>query len=585
MNWLPIASWLPRYRRSDFVGDSLAGAIVAIMLVPQSMAYAMLAGLPAQVGLYASLLPLVLYAVLGTSRTLAVGPVAMVSLMVATGVGALAAPGSPEFVGLAVTLALLVGAVQLSMGLARLGFLTSLLSHNVLSGFTSGAALIIGASQLKHLFGVSIPRSPNLIETLTSLGGALADTNLATLAIGAGAIVVLLAWPRAAKAALGRTGAGTTLTSAVTKAAPLLIVVLGIVTVGALALAEGAGVSIVGEIPRGLPSFRLPDAELDTLRALLPTALLISLVGFMESVAVAKALASRRRETIDANQELVALGVANLGASITGAYPVTGGFSRSVVNFDAGARTGIASVLTAVLVALTLTFFTPLLHDLPRAVLSAIVIVAVAKLVDVGALRAAWRYSRTEAVSLLATFVIVIAVGIETGILVGVAAELGFYLWRTYNPHVAIVGRIPGTEHFRNVERHAVDTSARTLTVRIDENLYFLNAAGLEQRLTKLVADDPELEDLVLICSAVNWIDSSALEQLERLGEDLETAGVRLHLAEVKGPVMDRLRAAGFVERFGAEHVHLSTHLALEHIAQRSATEASAASEPATTTS
>lgn len=566
MGWLPITSWLPRYRRSDFVGDSLAGAIVAIMLVPQSMAYAMLAGLPAQIGLYASLLPLVLYAVLGTSRTLAVGPVAMVSLMVATGVGALAEAGSPEFVGLAVTLALLVGALQLSMGLARLGFLTSLLSHNVLSGFTSGAALIIGASQLKHLFGVSIPRSSNLVETLTSLGRALPEANLATLAIGAGAIGVLLAWPRAAKALLGRTAAGATLTSAVTKAAPLLIVVLGIATVGALALAEGAGVSIVGEIPRGLPRFELPGAEVETLRSLLPTALLISLVGFMESVAVAKALASRRRETIDANQELVALGVANLGASITGAYPVTGGFSRSVVNFDAGARTGIASVLTAVLVALTLTFFTPLLHDLPRAVLAAIVVVAVAKLVDLGALRTAWRYSRTEAVSLLATFVAVIAVGIETGILVGVAAELGFYLWRTYRPHLAIVGRVPGTEHFRNIERHAVDTSARTLTVRIDENLFFLNAAGLEQRLTKLVADSPELQDLVLICSAINWIDSSALEQLERLGEDLATAGVRLHLAEVKGPVMDRLQAAGFVERFGAERVHLSTHLALEHI-------------------
>jgi SulP family sulfate permease len=580
--FLPILDWFPRYTRVDLVGDGMAGAIVAIMLVPQSMAYAMLAGLPAQVGLYASLLPLVLYAALGTSRTLAVGPVAMVSLLVATGVSELAPTGTDEFVALAIVLALMVGVIQLGMGLLRLGFLTSLLSHNVLSGFTSGAALIIGASQVKHLFGIQVPRSHSLIETLGEVAKALPETRPATLAIGAGAVAVLLAWPRLAKGLAGRLGAGETLSGAAAKAGPFVVVLAGTLAVTGLGLAAD-GVSIVGEIPRGLPSFALPSLEAPDLTALLPTALLISLVGFMESVAVAKALAARRREKIDANQELIALGVANLGGSITGAYPVTGGFSRSVVNFDAGARTGLASVLTATLVALTLTFLTPLLHDLPRAVLAAIVVVAVAKLVDVGAVRTAWRYSPPEALALLATFATVITVGIETGILVGVAVELLFYLWRTYRPHVAVVGRVPGTEHYRNVERHEVETCPAVAAVRVDENLFFLNASGLEQRLMGLAADSPELTDLVLICSAVNRIDSSALEVLESLARDLADAGVRLHLAEVKGPVMDGLRRTHFLEQLGEGRVHLSTHAAMEALGCHAPGAARPAPEPALT--
>lgn len=578
--FLPILDWLPRYTRVDLVGDGMAGAIVAIMLVPQSMAYAMLAGLPAQVGLYASLLPLVLYAALGTSRTLAVGPVAMVSLLVATGISELAPTGTDEFVALAIVLALMVGVIQLGMGLLRLGFLTSLLSHNVLSGFTSGAALIIGASQAKHLFGIQVPRSHSLIETLGEIATALPETRPATLAIGAGAVAVLLAWPRLARSLAGRLGAGETLSGAAAKAGPFVVVLGGTLAVTGLGLAAD-GVAIVGEIPRGLPSVALPALEAPDLTALLPTALLISLVGFMESVAVAKALAARRREKIDANQELIALGVANLGGSITGAYPVTGGFSRSVVNFDAGARTGLASVLTAALVALTLTFLTPLLHDLPRAVLAAIVVVAVAKLVDVAAVRTAWRYSPPEAVALLATFATVITVGIETGILVGVAVELLFYLWRTYRPHVAVVGRVPGTEHYRNVERHEVETCPTVAAVRVDENLFFLNASGLEQRLMGLAADSPELTDLVLICSAVNRIDSSALEVLESLARDLADAGVRLHLAEVKGPVMDGLRRTHFLEQLGEGRVHLSTHAAMETLGCHAPGAARPAAEPA----
>ena len=355
---LPAWHWLHHYPREYLVGDLLAGFIVAVMLVPQGMAYAMLAGLPPEVGLYASILPLILYGFLGSSRTLAVGPVAIVSLLVASGIAPLAEAGTETFLQLALTLALLVGVIQAVMGLVRLGFLVNFLSHPVLAGFTSAAALVIGFSQLKHLLGISMPRL-EFIELLRYAMTHLAETNFMTLAIGSGGILVLLYFKMGLGQQLAHWKIAPQWILPMTKSAPLVIVVLGTLLVWGLRLDQRFGLAIVGDVPAGLPSLTVPSFSMAQWQQLLPTALVISFVGYMESIAVAKSLASKRRQKVAANQELVALGAANLGAMLTGGYPVTGGFSRSVVNYDAGANSGLASIITAVLIGVTVIFFTP----------------------------------------------------------------------------------------------------------------------------------------------------------------------------------------------------------------------------------
>jgi SulP family sulfate permease len=346
-----------------------------------------------------------------------------------------------------------------------------------------------------------------------------------------------------------------------TRAAPLFAVAIGTLAVAGLGL-EAAGVPVVGEIPRGLPPLTRPPLDVASILALLPSAGAIGIVGFLESIAVAKGLAARRRERIDANRELIGLGAANLAAAFTGGYPVTGGFSRSAVNADAGARSGLSSLVTAGLVLLTLVALTPLLHDLPRAILAAIVLVAVAKLIDLKTLRDTWRYSRTDGAALLVTFGATLVLGVELGVLSGVVTALLLHTARTSKPHIAIVGRVPGTEHYRNVERHEVETWPHVLAVRIDESLYFANAAFLETWVLNAIAERPEVRDLLLICSAINVVDASAAETLEQVGDELSAAGVRLHLAEVKGPVMDRMARVGLTEHLSG-NVYLSTHQAM----------------------
>ena len=563
--YLPILDWGLHYQSADLVGDVMAGSIVAVMLIPQGMAYAMLAGLPPQVGLYASILPLILYAILGTSRALAVGPVAMVSLLVATSVGQVAEAGSADYLAAALALALMIGIIQVLMGVVRLGFLVNFLSHAVIVGFTNAAALVIGASQLRHLLGVRLPSSESFFETVYHLGRAIPETNGVTLVLGVGSMAVLLFFGKRLPKLLKDWGVPPLWATPISRGGPLLVVVTTIVLVGLLGLDSRTGVAIVGEIPGGLPPLTLPPVELSLWQRLMPMALTISFVGFMESIAVAKSLASKRRQRIDANQELIGLGAANLGAAFTGGYPVTGGFSRSFVNFTAGANTGLASIITALLIALVVLFFTPLFYYLPQAALAAVILVAVLNLLDFDSLKHLWRADRADAWVLIITFVAVLLVGIEAGIVVGFVTSVVFYLWRTSRPHIAEVGRVGDTEHFRNIKRHEVQTYANVLAIRVDESLYFANTKYLEDYLMHAVADHPSADALLLICSAINHIDGSALDTLENLIEGLGEAGVTVYLSEVKGPVMDQLLKAGFVDHLGgAERVFLSTHQAIE---------------------
>jgi SulP family sulfate permease len=562
--YLPCLGWLRQYRRQDVVSDALAGAIVAIMLVPQSMAYALLAGLPPQMGLYASMAPLLLYGLLGSSRTLSVGPVAIDSLLVAAGLASLAQPGSTQYVALALTLAGMVGLLQLGMGVLRLGFLVNFLSQPVLSGFISAAALVIAGSQIQHLLGLSVPRTESFFVLLYRLIIQSPDSRLVTLGLGLGSLLVLFYFRSAVGRHLARWRLPEAGRDALTRSGPLVVVVLGTLLVWGFGLHARAAVKVVGAIPAGLPPVTVPALQWEHWQALLSMAITLSLIGFMESISVAKSLASRRRQKVDADQELIALGMANLGAAFTGGYSVSGGLSRSVVNFSAGARTGLASIITSLLVALTVLWLTPLLYYLPQVVLATIIIVAAISLIDLASFRQAWRYNKAEALVFLITFGTVLALGVETGIVVGAVAALALYLWHTSRPHVAIVGRVGASEHFRNIRRHHVTTVLHVLAMRVDESLYFANTRYLEDVILGAVADTPEVRHVVLICSAVNYIDTSALETLNQLIDDLRQAGVDFYLAEVKGPVMDRLQRAGFVDRLGAERIFLSTHQAMQ---------------------
>lgn len=558
--WIPAAGWLRQYDRATLGQDLFAALIVTLMLIPQSLAYAMLAGLPPQVGLYASIAPLVVYAAFGTSRTLSVGPVAVVSLMTAAAVGDVAASGSAGYLEAALVLALLSGVVLLGMAVLRLGFLATFLSHPVISGFITASAVLIAASQLKHILGVRLD-GDTLVELAPALVAAAPAANVPTLVIGAMATAFLFWVRKGLKPLLLRSGLPPRGADFATKAGPVVAIVATTlaVTFGDL----GAhGVRVVGAVPAGLPALSLPRMDAALWLQLLPAATLISLVGFVESISVAQTLAAKRRERVDANQELVGLGSANLAAALTGGYPVTGGFARSVVNFDAGARTQLAGVFTAAGIALVALFFTPLFRNLPQAALAATIIVAVLSLVDVGTVRHTWRYSRSDFSAMAVTILVVLGVGVEAGIIAGVALSIALYLWRTSRPHIAIVGQVPGTEHYRNVERHAVHTSAHVLSVRVDESLYFANARYLEDRLYDEIARRPEIRDVVLLCPAVNYIDASALDSLEVINTRLQQAGVRFHLAEVKGPVFDRLQRSHLLEHLSGE-VFLSQHQAM----------------------
>ena len=541
---LPVIGWLPGYNREDAGRDLVAAVLVTIMLIPQSLAYALLAGLPPQVGLYASILPLALYALFGSSSSLSVGPVAIVALMTAAVLAPLYEAGSEAYVTGAVVLACLSGLFLVLMGLLRLGFLANFLSHPVISGFISASAIVIVASQLKHLLGVSAEGN-NLSEIGQTLWQNLSGFSVLPLIVGGSVLVFLLAARRFLPNLFG-------------KIAPIAAVAITTAMAWWLNLDE-RGLALVGEIPSGLPPMGVPAIELEVWQPLMMGALLISVVGFVESVSIGQTLAARRRQRIDPNQELVGLGMANLGAGVSSGMPVTGGFSRSVVNFDAGARTPAAGFYAALGITLATLTLTPLIAYLPKATLAATIIVAVIGLIDLSALTRTWRYSKSDFGAMLVTILLTLFHNVESGILAGVGLSIGLFLYRTSHPHSAVIGRVPGTEHFRNVRRHQVELCPKVTFLRIDESLYFANARFLEDTVMELVANQPELTDLVLVCPAVNQVDASAIESLEAINERLINAQVRLHLSDVKGPVMDQLQGTALMQKLSGR-VFLSAY-------------------------
>jgi SulP family sulfate permease len=561
--FLPMLEWARPYDRDTFVSDLVAALIVTIMLIPQSLAYASLAGLPPEVGLYASIAPLLLYAMLGTSRVLAVGPVAVVSLMTATAIGEHAAVGSPHYWAVAITLAFMSGAMLLVMGLLRLGFLANFLSHPVISGFITASALLIAAGQFKVILGIKA-EGHNFFELVWNVIQQLRHIQPITAGLGLITVAFLFWARRGLKPLLLSWGLPARLADVLAKAGP----VAGIaVTAAATWFFEWylAGVKIVGHVPAGLPPLTWPRWDMTLWQELAVPALLISAVGFVESVSVGQTLAAKRRQRIVPDRELVALGASNLGASFTGGFPVTGGFARSVVNFDAGAQTPAAGVFTAVGILVAALLLTPALYFVPQATLSATIVVAVLSLVDLSVLRSTWTYSRSDFAAVVVTLLVTLAAGVEEGLVAGVALSLVLYLFKTSRPHIAEVGLVPGTEHFRNVLRHQVKVSPHLASLRVDESLYFANARVLEDRVNALVAERPQLQHLVLQCSAINDIDASALESLEAINQRLADSGVRLHMSEVKGPVMDRLRATAFLGDLSGQ-VYLSHFQAVSEL-------------------
>ena len=562
--WLPsvpLLDWGRQYNRETFTNDLVAAVIVTVMLIPQSLAYALLAGLPPEVGLYASVAPLLLYAVLGSSRVLAVGPVAVVSLMTAAAVAEHAASGTHAYWQVAITLAFLSGGMLLLMGLLRLGFLANFLSHPVISGFISASGLLIAASQLKTLMGVKA-EGHNFVDLLSALTQQISHTHTLTLAIGI-AVTVFLFWVRKGlKPLLISWGLQARAADMTAKAGPVAAIALTTVLAWSLDW-QGQGMKLVGTVPQGLPPLTAPLWDLALWQELLVPALLISVVGFVESVSVGQTLAAKRRQRIEPDQELVALGAANLSAAFTGGFPVTGGFARSVVNFDAGAVTPAAGVFTAVGITLASLLLTPALYYLPQATLAGTIIVAVLSLVDLSIFKQTWVFSKPDFIAVSATLLATLLIGVEQGLVTGVAVSLALFLWRASRPHIATVGLVPGTEHFRNVLRHDVQVSPRLLCLRVDASMFFANARGIEDRVNAEVASRPELKHVLLQCSAVNDIDASAMESLEAIAQRLNDAGIALHLSEIKGPVMDKLHRTDFLQHLSGQ-VFLTNYQAIQ---------------------
>ena len=553
MQFIPSLEWIKNYKKEWLNGDISAGLTVGVMLIPQGMAYSMLAGLPPIYGLYAVTIPLIIYALLGTSRQLAVGPVAMVSLLIASGVGHLAAAGTEQYIALAILLALLVGVIQFSMGLFRLGFLVNFLSHPVIAGFTSAAALIIGFSQFKHLLGIKVS-GEKFLEIMSQIFENISNTHITTLLIGLAAIGILIAVKKIHKLVPG----------------PLVVVLLGILVVYFGGLYD-QGVKIVGEIPGGLPSLSLFSIDLTSVQALLPTALTISFVGFMESIAVAKAIHTKHKDyKLDANQELIALGAANIAGSVFKSFPVTGGFSRTAVNDQAGAKTGLASLISATLIILTLLFFTSYFYYLPNSVLAAIIIVAVYGLIDFKEAKHLFNTDKMDFGLFLAASLGTLILGIEEGIFLGVILSMGVLIYRVSYPHFAEMGLVKDGQIFRNVLRFKdAIVKDEIIVMRFDAQLYFANTSYFKDKVKSLIEKRKKPKYFILDASPISAIDSTAAHALHDLIDQMKKDGITFLLANAIGPVRDVIVKSGLDVQIGQDHSFMSVKDAYDFAIRR----------------
>lgn len=557
-----LPRWIKAYPREQLTTDLVAGLIVAVLVIPQSLAYALLAGLPPQVGLYVSIFPVIAYALFGSSMTQSVGPVAITAIMTFAVLSPLAAPGSAQYIALAASLSLLSGAVILAYGVLRLGFLSQLLSRPVVSGFISGSAVLIVISQLKFLLGVKVSGSTSW-QVISSLVENAPQTRSVTLLIGAVALVVLYSSRRWLAGFLARFGLSSRSAGYVVRLMPLIVVVIATLIVVRFDLDHRHGVAVVGTVPEGLVSFTFFVPSLDSLKLLTVPALILALIGMVQNITMAQALAIKRRERVDANRELLGLGTANIVAAFYGGMPVGGGLSRSAINVAAGAQSPLASIVSALVMLGVVATGTHWFARLPLAVLAASIVIAAIGMIDIKAFRQAWSYDRADALALLGTGLGVMVFGLERGIALGIGLSLATLLLRASTPHIAVIGRIAGTEHFRNVERHGVETIPGALFLRIDESLFFGNLSAVESRLSTEFEKAPDIRDVVLIMSAVNRVDTTAMEVLTDLNRELGGRKIRLHLAEVKGPVQDRLARSPLWTALSGE-VHLSVNDAFE---------------------
>lgn len=549
---LPILDWLPNYRKDWLKGDVSAGLTVGVMLIPQGMAYASIAGLPAVYGLYASIVPILIYALFGTSRQLAVGPVAMVSLLTATAIGSFEGLTNQEYIAYAILLALMVGGIQFLLGLFRLGFLVNFLSHPVVSGFTSAAALIIGLSQLKHLLGVDIPRSHHVHEILINALEKVSEINWFAFAIGIVGILIIVFSKRLNKSLPGQ----------------LFAVIFGILAVTIFGLGDGANsVSIVKEIPNSLPSLMMPNFDIEIVEILIPMALTISLISFMESIAVAKAIQTKHRDyKVVPNKELIALGLANVVGSFFQSYPTTGGFSRTAVNDQAGAKTGLASIISAILIVVTLLFLTPLFYNLPKTILASVIMVAVFGLIDYKEAFHLLKSNKTDFWMLIATFVATLSFGIEIGIGLGVVLSLAMVLFKTTRPHTARLANVPDTRFYRNIERFSdLEVNNELLIYRFDAQLFFANTNFFKDKLYEYERlKEDKLKVLIIDGESINNIDSTAIHMLEEVVLDFNSRGVKVYFSGIKGPVRDIMFRSGFMKKINSDNFFMSIHEAVQ---------------------
>ncbi|MEK9608590.1 MAG: solute carrier family 26 protein [Flavobacteriaceae bacterium] len=552
-SYFPILEWIQEYNKTLFKGDLSAGITVAVMLIPQGMAYAMIAGLPPVYGLYAAIFPQLIYATMGSSRQLAVGPVAMDSLLVATTLNTMAIVDAQHYISLAIFLAFFMGVIQVFLGLIKFGFLVNFLSKPVINGFTSAAAIIIGLSQLNHMLGVEISQGNVLQALMQSIWEVRTEIHLLTLMITLGSIFLIFGIKRFSKKI----------------PVALVVVILTTLLTSQLNWNE-MGLSIVGSIPSGLPAFNFQWIAVEDIYPLFPMALTLSLIAFLEAISIAKAIeVKENKETVDPNQELIALGAANVFGSFFQSYPTTGGFSRTAVNHESGAQTGVAAIISAAVVGLTLVFFSSWFYYLPKPVLGAIILTAVINLVDLKYPYQLWSSHREEFFILLFTFLVTLFMGIMEGILLGTLASLSLMVYRSSQPHIAILGRIKGTKHYRNIHRFTeeVETFPGVLILRFDGQLFFGNHSYFKKQIVDLIGrETKKIRYLVIDASPINYIDASASNTLNHWIQNLNKEGITVLWVNVIGPIRDLFFKNGMLKKIGKKNLFYSLDSAVKYI-------------------